>query len=126
MVAESSTSACEHSVYDEAEFLNSVKNGKNAVLSAVIQKGTAGAGGSTSLGASERDKKVVKPSNMSSGHGDFVMMAPVGLKDVMKMITMKRGSRSEESNANSSSIAAAGGGKTRRTLGELIFTSFSF
>lgn len=48
---------------------------------------------------------------------DLGAMGPPALKEVMKMIALRKNMRSEENEAGTGE-RAAGGGKTRRTLGK--------
>ena len=115
--------------YDDAEFLNSVKNGKNAVLTAASQKGlgtttvTVGAGGPPPL------KSHGKPSNMATLDVSELSLTPPALKDVMKLIAIRKNIREEnEASASTSdkSSGAGSGGKSRRTLGKWESRSFRF
>lgn len=102
---------------DDSESLNSLKNGKNAVLSASGLKcavlASTGAGGRGPL----------KSTNQlgSLDVADLGAMGPPALKEVMKMIALRKNLRSEENEAGSAGDRGAGGGKTRRTLGMLSF-----
>lgn len=120
----SCASSAERSSYDDTEFFNSLKNGKNAVLSATKGVVSGGASGNTASSSGlSGAKSHGKVSNMSSiEFGDLGVMGPPALKDVssvMKMIAMRRNIRLEESDTAGASdrSGAGGGGKSRRTLG---------
>lgn len=95
-----------------------MKNGKNAVLSASGLKCavlTAGAGGRGPL----------KSTNHlgSLDVADLGAMGPPALKEVMKMMVLRKNMRSEENEAGGAGDRSSGGGKTRRTLGMKSFLS---
>lgn len=104
----------ERNPLDDPDSLNSLKNGKNAVLSASGLKcavlTTGGAGGRGPL----------KSTNQlgSLDVADLGAMGPPALKEVMKMIALRKNMRSEENEASGTGDRSSGGGKTRaRTLG---------
>ncbi|XP_035704354.1 E3 ubiquitin-protein ligase HECTD1 [Folsomia candida] len=115
------------SSYDDTEFFNSLKNGKNAVLSA--SKPAVSTSNPTSSSGSKPKTKV---SNMSSiEFGDLGTMGPPGLKDVMKMIALRRAmddsseekklrniqmEDSEASGSGDRGSSSGSGSKSRRTL----------
>ncbi|ODM98949.1 E3 ubiquitin-protein ligase HECTD1 [Orchesella cincta] len=97
---------------DDPDSLNSLKNGKNAVLSASGMKcPVLTSGGAGSRGA-------LKTTNQLGGLdvADLGAMGPPALKEVMKMIALRKNMRSEENEAGGSGDRASGGGKTRKTL----------
>jgi len=98
---------------DDPDSLNSLKNGKNAVLSASGMKCPV----LTSSGAGSRG--ALKATNQLGGLdvSDLGAMGPPALKEVMKMIALRKNMRSEENEAGGSGDRASGGGKTRKTLG---------
>lgn len=109
--------------YDDAEFLNSVKNGKNAVLTAASQKGMSTATVAVAAGGAPPLKPHGKASNMTTLDVSELSLAPPALKDVMKLIAIRKNIREEnEASASSSSDKASGAGsvagKSRRTLGK--------
>lgn len=97
--------------------MNSLKNGKNAVLSASglkcsVLTTSGGAGGRGAL----------KSTNQlgSLDVADLGAMGPPGLKEVMRMIAIRKSLRSDDNEAGGAGTGTgSGGGKTRRTLGKL-------
>ena len=87
----------ERCLYDDAEFLNSVKNGKNAVLSAASQKaasvsisasGSTGSASSTSTTKTTHGKSSNSNHQMSSIDVSELALGTPALKDVMKLIAI--------------------------------------
>ena len=76
--------------YDDTEFLNSVKNGKNAVLSAAGQKS------STSTASAGSYSKSMFSEFLKLTLFLFVLNSASALKDVMRMIATRKNIRLED------------------------------
>ena len=124
-VSDSLTDGCS---YDELDFMNSVKNGKNAVLSAVGQKGGPSTSGTNTVAALARHH-LGKQSNMNPVDLSDLPISHTALKDVMKMIAVRniRMEDAEVAAGTSSEAGAKPGSKTsRRTLGKWKYGKFSY
>lgn len=120
-MSDSLTEGCS---YDELDFLNSVKNGKNAVLSAVGQKGAAAStsGTNTTAAAAALTRHhLSKQSNMNPIDLNDLPLTHSAMKDVLKMLAVRNIRLEDTENATpgtSSDATGKHGGKSRRTHGK--------